>query len=96
MVTYLSDKFHRMCLAEIETLKADGWQIQAFTNSSMLGVNFYHLRHCRSGKLLTISETKDYYMLKRDGNVLKYVSNPYKSECYELKKSSKKDEKQMY
>lgn len=96
METYLSDKFHRMCLAEIETLKADGWQLQASTSSRMLGVNYFHLRHCRSGKLLTISETKDYYLLKRDGNVLKYVSNPYNSERYELKKSSIKDEKQMY
>lgn len=93
METYLSDKFHRMCLAEIETLKADGWQIQAFTNCNMLDVNIYHLRHCRSGKLLTITETKDYYMLKRDGNLLKYVPNPYISVCYELKKNSKKDEK---
>ena len=93
MGTYLSNKFHQMCLAEIETLKADGWQLQVSTGSNMLGVNFYHLRHCRSGKFLSISETKDYYLLKREGNVLKYVSNPYKSECYELKKSSKKDEK---
>lgn len=93
MATYLSDKFHRMCLAEIETLIVDGWQIQNITISKMLGIIYYHLRHCRSGKFLSISETKDDYMLKRDGNVLKYVSNPYKSECYDLKKSSKKDEK---
>lgn len=82
-----------MCLAEIDTLKADGWQLQARTSSCMIGLTFYHMRHCRSGKLLTISETKDYYLLKREGNVLKYVSNPYKSVRYELKKNSKKDEK---
>lgn len=82
-----------MFLAEIESLIADGWKIQKITGSYILGFNFYHLRHCRSGKLLTILEAEDYYILKRGKKVLKWVSNPYKSECYDFKKSSKKDEK---
>lgn len=93
MVTYLSDKFHRMCLAEIETLKADGWQLQVNTSSRLLGFTFYHMRHCRSEKNLTIVETKEFYFIKRDGQVLKYVLNPYKPRYYELKTNSKKDEK---
>lgn len=82
-----------MCLAEIETLKADGWQLQSSTSSRVLGLTFYHMRHCRSGRILIIVETKMVYYLKRDGQILKYVLNPYKPKYYELKTNSKKDEK---